>query len=61
VSDARGRTGFLLSRTRAVSDDLYRELLDRASVDGVNGWITRTRQPAAAAEPNVAVPLPVSA
>ncbi|MCV7374105.1 lipocalin family protein [Mycolicibacterium arabiense] len=57
VSDARGRTGFLLSRTRVVSDDLYRELLDRASVDGVNGWITRTRQPAAAAESNVAVPV----
>jgi lipocalin len=55
VSDARGRTGFLLSRTRVVSDDLYRELLDRASVDGVNGWITRTRQPAAAAGSNVAV------
>ncbi len=55
VSDSRGRTGFLLSRTRVVSDELYRELLDRASVDGVNGWITRTRQPAAVSEPNVAV------
>ena len=55
VSDARGRTGFLLSRTRVVSDELYRELLDRASVDGVNGWITRTRQPAAVSAPNVAV------
>jgi lipocalin len=55
VSDARGRTGFLLSRTRVVSDDLYRELLDRASVDGVTGWITRTRQPAAVSDSNVAV------
>lgn len=61
VSDARGRTGFLLSRTRVVSDDLYRELLDRASVDGVNGWITRTRQPAAGSDSDAGVPLSVSA
>nr|WP_256736142.1 lipocalin family protein [Mycolicibacterium hippocampi] len=50
VSDSTGLSGFLLSRTRVVSDDLYQELLDRASVSGVRGWITRTRQPAATAE-----------
>ncbi len=47
VSDSRGRTGFLLSRTPTVSDELYQELLDRASVKGVNRLITPTRQPAA--------------
>lgn len=46
VTDPTGRSGFLLSRTRTVSDDLYRELLDRASVAGVVGRITPTRQPA---------------
>ncbi|MGB3352389.1 MAG: lipocalin family protein [Mycobacterium sp.] len=50
VSDSTGLSGFLLSRTRVVSDDLYQELLDRASVSGVRGWITRTRQPAATAD-----------
>lgn len=50
VTDPRGNTGFLLSRTRTVSDELYQELLDRASVKGVNGRITVTRQPAAARE-----------
>ncbi|MDY6999996.1 MAG: lipocalin family protein, partial [Actinomycetota bacterium] len=49
VSDPTGFSGFLLSRTRTVSDDQYRELLDRASVKGVRGWITPTRQPAAMA------------
>jgi len=47
VSDPTGFTGFLLSRTPIVSDQLYQELLDRASVKGVRGWITRTRQPGA--------------
>ncbi|MDZ4270507.1 MAG: lipocalin family protein, partial [Mycobacterium sp.] len=50
VSDSTGLSGFLLSRTRVVSDDLYQELLDRASVNGVKGRITPTRQPAASAE-----------
>ncbi|MCH9759169.1 MAG: lipocalin family protein, partial [Actinomycetia bacterium] len=44
VSDSTGFTGFLLSRTPIVSDQLYQELLDRASVKGVWGWITPTRQ-----------------
>ncbi|WP_245906371.1 lipocalin family protein [Mycolicibacterium palauense] len=48
VSDPTGLSGFLLSRTRTVSEDFYQELLNRASVKGVRGWITRTRQPAAA-------------
>ena len=47
VSDSRGSSGFLLSRTRTVSEELYQELLDRASVKGVNRLIIRTRQPAA--------------
>lgn len=47
VSDPSGTTGFLLSRTRTVPDALYQELLDRASVKGVNRRITPTRQPAA--------------
>ena len=47
VSDPTGFTGFLLSREPIVSDQLYQELLDRASVKGVRGWITRTRQPGA--------------
>ncbi|MCH9669422.1 MAG: lipocalin family protein, partial [Actinomycetia bacterium] len=47
VSDSTGFTGFLLSRTPIVSDQLYQELLDRASVKGVRGWITPTRQPGA--------------
>lgn len=50
VSDPTGLSGFLLSRTPVVSDELYRELLNRASVKGVKGWITRTRQPAATSE-----------
>ena len=44
VSDPSGFTGFLLSRSPIVSDELYQELLDRASVQGIWGWITRTRQ-----------------
>ena len=47
VSDATGLSGFLLSRSQTVSDQLYQELLDRASVKGVRGWITPTRQPGA--------------
>jgi len=47
VTDPTGYTGFLLSRTRTVSGELYQELLDRASVKGVKGWITVTPQPAA--------------
>lgn len=47
VSDPSGFSGFLLTRTPVISDELYRELLNRASVKGVRGWITRTRQPAA--------------
>ncbi|QZT60701.1 lipocalin family protein [Mycolicibacterium austroafricanum] len=47
VSDSTGFSGFLLSRIPVVSDDFYQQLLDRASVKGVRGWITRTRQPAA--------------
>ncbi len=50
VSDPSGNTGFLLSRTRTVSAELYQELLNRASVKGVKGWITVTPQPAAARE-----------
>jgi lipocalin len=50
VSDPSGNTGFLLSRTRTVTAELYQELLDRASVHGVKGRITVTRQPAAAHE-----------
>jgi len=46
VTDSTGTTGFLLSRTPTVSDEFYQQLLDRASVKGVNGWITPTRQPA---------------
>ncbi|CAN5372922.1 hypothetical protein BH11ACT6_BH11ACT6_37570 [soil metagenome] len=46
VSDSTGFSGFLLTRTPVISDELYRELLNRASVKGVKGWITRTRQPA---------------
>lgn len=46
VSDSTGLSGFLLSRTPVVSDEFYQQLLNRASVKGVKGWITRTRQPA---------------
>jgi lipocalin len=45
VSDPTGSSGFLLSRTKTVSPELYQELLDRAAAKGVNaGAITRTRQ-----------------
>ena len=47
VSDSTGGSGFLLSRTRTVSDALYQELLNRASAQGVADRITRTGQPAA--------------
>ncbi|QZT60708.1 lipocalin family protein [Mycolicibacterium austroafricanum] len=47
VTDPTGFSGFLLSRIPVVSADFYQQLLDRASVNGVRGWITRTRQPAA--------------
>jgi lipocalin len=48
VTDSSGRSGFLLTRDAVVSTDFYQELLDRASVNGVKGRITPTRQPAAA-------------
>ena len=47
VTDFTGLSGFLLTRIRTVSDDFYQELLNRASVKGVKGRITPTRQPAA--------------
>lgn len=56
VTDPSGGSGFLLSRTRTVSDQLYRELLDRASVAGVTGPITRTAQPAAEREVTAGAP-----
>jgi hypothetical protein len=34
VGDSTGSSRFLLSRTLSVSDDLYRQLLNRASVKG---------------------------
>lgn len=55
VSDPTGFSGFLLSRSQVVSDELYQELLNRASVQGIWGWITRTRQPAAEAPAAVSV------
>ncbi len=55
VSDANGSSGFLLSRTPVVSDELYGELLDRASAKGVNRSITPTRQPGAGMAALVAV------
>jgi lipocalin len=48
VTDPTGFSGFLLTRDPVVSADFYQELLDRASVNGVKGRITPTRQPAAA-------------
>lgn len=48
VTDPTGFSGFLLTRDPIVSADFYQELLDRASVNGVKGRITPTRQPAAA-------------
>lgn len=54
VTDSTGCSGFLLSRTPTVSADLYQQLLNRASVKGVNGWITPTRQPQAAVAAAVA-------
>ncbi|ORB31538.1 lipocalin family protein [Mycolicibacterium parafortuitum] len=50
VTDSTGLSGFLLTRDPIVSPDFYRELLARASVNGVKGRITPTRQPAAAAD-----------
>ncbi|MFB1296167.1 lipocalin family protein [Mycobacterium sp. pW049] len=47
VTDSTGFSGFLLTRDPVVSDAFYEELLDRASVYGVKGRITPTRQPAA--------------
>jgi len=47
VSDSTGLSGFLLTRTPTASADFYQELLNRASVKGVKGRITKTRQPAA--------------
>lgn len=36
VSDPTGRSGFILSRTRTVSPELYEELVQRAAAKGVN-------------------------
>jgi lipocalin len=36
VSDPTGRSGFILSRTRSVSPELYDELVARAAAKGVN-------------------------
>jgi len=36
VSDPTGRSGFLLSRTKTVSPELYQELVDRAAAKGVD-------------------------
>ena len=47
VSDPTGISGFLLTRDQTVSDAFYQQLLDRASVYGVRGRITPTRQPSA--------------
>lgn len=55
VSDPTGFSGFLLSRSPVVSDELYQELLNRASVQGIWGWITRTRQPGAEAPAAISV------
>ncbi len=47
VTDPTGFSGFLLTRDAVASAEFYQELLDRASVYGVKGRITPTRQPAA--------------
>lgn len=45
VSDPTGTSGFLLSRTPSISDELYDELLDRAAAVGVRtDTVTRTPQ-----------------
>lgn len=45
VSDPTGQSGFLLSRERTVSDELYAELVQRARDAGVNtANLTRTPQ-----------------
>lgn len=54
VTDSSGSSGFLLSRTPVVSDDFYQQLLNRASVKGVKGCITPTRQPQAAVAASLA-------
>jgi lipocalin len=48
VTDPTGQSGFLLSRSPSVTGAFYEQLLNRASVIGVRGRITPTRQPAAA-------------
>jgi lipocalin len=57
VSDSTGSSGFLLSRTPTVTDDLYQQLLNRASVKGVRGWLTPTRQPQAAPAARQLIPI----
>jgi hypothetical protein len=57
VGDSTGSSRFLLSRTLSVSDDLYRQLLNRASVKGVRGWLTPTRQPQAALAARQLIPI----
>lgn len=45
VSDPTGTSGFLLSRTKTVSPEFYRELVDRAAAKGVQvGNLTPTEQ-----------------
>ncbi len=45
VSDPTGTSAFLLSRTKAVSPELYQDLVDRAAAKGVSvGAITPTPQ-----------------
>ncbi|BBY28243.1 hypothetical protein GCM10023114_59260 [Mycolicibacterium sediminis] len=52
VTDPGRSTGFLLTRTPTISDALYQELLNRASVKGIDtARLTRTPQPAAARTP----------
>ena len=46
VSDPTGTSAFLLSRTRSVSPELYRELVERAAAKGVDVTnLTPTEQP----------------
>jgi lipocalin len=45
VSDPTGSSGFILTRARTISDELYAELVQRAAAAGVNvGNLTRTPQ-----------------
>jgi lipocalin len=44
VSDAKRRTGFILTRDQTITDEEYQALLARARLLGVSGPILRTRQ-----------------